>query len=216
MYIGNDIIDLQVDRGNDERFAQRTLTADELSWYAQHMSTLPSVCFFGVKEAFYKKMRQSDPSFSLLPRSTEVDFVGKIVACDTHRVAFSWVNNKEFFFSWTLPDAEHHAVHAVSLLPIRVKPSPEEESRGVRNLGQVILAAIFGFPPDEFSFEKGPGGEPIAMHEGDELFCRMSFTHHGRYCAVSFSGEGILTPERLDKIKKRLEFDTVFLSVENG
>lgn len=214
--IGNDIIDLLVDRSSDERFARRTLTADELAWSALHLEELPPICFFGVKEAFYKSMRQIDPAFALKPRSIEVDFPAHKVSCGNRQAGFSWHSNREFFYSWTLPQADHHFINAVCLLPIPKTQAPEEESKGVRSLAQAMLAGIFGFPQDEFTFAKGPGGEPVAMHEEDLLRCTLSFTHHGRYCAVAYCAEGHLTEKRMAQIKARLQDETVFLLLENA
>jgi phosphopantetheinyl transferase (holo-ACP synthase) len=214
--IGNDIIDLQVDRSNDERFARRTLTPDELAWSAQHMDELPPVCLFGVKESFYKLMRQDDPTFALKPRNIEVDFPARMVSCDEQRSQFSCQTGREFFYSWTEPASGHHVINAVCLLPITKVQVPDAESKGVREMAKTLLAGIFGFPPEEFFFAKGPGGEPVAMHEEDVLSCGLSFTHHGRYCAVAFCAEGHLSDRRMAQIRARVQDQTVFLLLENS
>ena len=215
MHIGNDIIDLQIDRSDDVRFAERTLSSDELSALGLLKDAPPVVCFFGVKEAFYKTMRQIDPKYPLKPRSIHVDFNTLTAKAMDFEMRFSFFRNHEFFYSCTLPEAKGHRISAVAVLPISITVNPELESRGVRDLARLLLSSIFGFPADEFNFGKGPGGEPLPQHIDDQLTYAMSFTHHGRYCAVALASEGVLTSARIKQLKEQLDDKTVFLQIEN-
>lgn len=214
MHIGNDIIDLQIDRSDDARFAERTLSSDELSALAL-LKAPPVVCFFGVKEAFYKTMRQIDPKYPLKPRSIHIDFNTQTAKTLDSEMRFSFFRNNEFFYSCTVPEAKGHRISAVAVLPISISSDPELESKGVRELAKLILSSIFGFPSEEFIFGKGPGGEPLPQHIDDELTYSMSFTHHGRYCAVALASEGLLTGARIKQLKEQLSDKTVFLQIEN-
>ena len=215
MHIGNDIIDLQIDRSDDARFAERTMSSDELAALALMKDAPPVVCYFGVKEAFYKAMRQIDPQYSLKPRSIMIDFNALTVKTVDIEMRFSFFRNHEFFYSCTLPETKGHRISAVAVLPIGIAADPEVESKGVRELAKLVLSSIFGFPVEEFSFEKGPGGEPIPQHVEDQLTYAMSFTHHGRYCAVALASEGVLTAARIRQLKEQLKDRTVLLQIEN-
>ncbi len=216
MHIGNDIIDLQIDRSDDARFAERTMSSDELSAMALLKKDAPPVvCFFGVKEAFYKSMRQVDPKYALKPRSINIDFSALTAKTVDSEMRFSFFRNHEFFYSCTVPETKGHRISAVAILPISVTPDPDIESKGVRELAKLVLSSIFGFPVDEFSFEKGPGGEPLPQHIDDELTYAMSFSHHGRYCAVALASEGVLTAARIRQLKEQLNDKTVYLQIEN-
>jgi len=215
MHIGNDIIDLQVDRTDDERFAKRTLTADELSTLALLKNAPPVVCNFGVKEAFFKSMRQIDPTYSLKPRSIHIDFVAQTAKSNGSEMRFSYFLNQEFFYSCTVPESKGHRISAVAVLPICVADVPDIESKGVRDLAKLLLSSVLGFPMEEFSFSIGPGGEPLPFHMDVLLDYSMSFTHHGRYCAVALASEGVLTMARIRQLKEQLIDKTVFLQIEN-
>ncbi len=215
MHIGNDIIDLQVDRSDDARFAERTLSSDELSALALLKDGPPVVCFFGVKEAFYKTMRQIDPKYPLKPRSIKIDFDNLTAKTVDSEMRFSFFRNHEFFYSCTLPEVKGHRISAVAILPISFSADPELESKGVRDLAKLLLSSIFGFPPEDFSFGRGPGGEPIPHHIDDPLTYAVSFTHHGRYCAVALASEGSLTTARIRQLKEQLNDKTVLLQIEN-
>lgn len=215
MHIGNDIIDLQIDRSEDARFAERTMNSDELSTLALLKDAPPVVCFFGVKEAFYKTIRQIDPKYSLKPRSINIDFNALTAKTIDTEMRFSFFRNHEFFYSCTVPEAKGHRISAVAVLPISITVDPEIESNGVRELAKRVLSCIFGFPPEEFNFGKGPGGEPLPQHVDDQLTYSMSFSHHGRYCAVALASEGVLTAGRIKQLKEQLSDQTVFLQIEN-
>ena len=215
MHIGNDIIDLQVDRSDDARFAERTMSSDELSALALLKDAPPVVCFFGVKEAFYKTMRQIDPKYPLKPRSINIDFNALTAKTIDNEMRFSFFRNHEFFYSCTVPEAKGHRISAIAVLPITIAADPDLESKGVRELAKLVLSSIFGFPTEEFTFGKGPGGEPLPQHVDDQLTYSMSFTHHGRYCAVALASEGVLTAARIRQLKEQLSDKTVFLQIEN-
>ena len=72
----------------------------------------------------------------------------------------------------------------------------------MQDLAKLILSSIFGFPAEEFSFSKGPGGEPVPLH-----------SHHGRYCAVAWASEGVLTAARIKQIRDQLADKTECLQI---
>lgn len=215
MQIGNDIIDLLIERSDADRFAQRTMSPKELAAIENRPEDFPLICYFGVKEAFYKCVKQSFSEYSLKPRGISVDFSTRSIADDLHEHRFNCSRNREFFFSWTIPPAGHHYVNAVALLPVNFSNDAESESKGVRDLAKLVLSGLYGLPADEYSFVKGMGGEPVPMHGSDMVACGMSFTHHGRYCAVSVAAEGLLTTQRTRQINAFLSGKTVFANVQN-
>lgn len=215
MQIGNDIIDLLVERSDADRFARRTLSPEELTAIENRPEDFPLICYYGVKEAFYKSIKQSDPDYTLKPRGITVDFSSRSVVSAEHRLNFNSSRNREFFYSWSIPVSGNHYVNAVALLPINFTDDPESESKGVRDLARLVLSSLLGLPADEFSFGKGAGGEPIPKHGDDIIPCGMSFTHHGRYCAVAVVAEGMLTLARTRQINAFLADKTVFANVQN-
>lgn len=214
MHIGNDIIDLQVDRSNDERFAKRTLTSQEFVWVAERQHNFPVICYFGVKEAFYKMQKQQDSSYALLPRNITVDFESHVIIDQDLASPFQWHNDSHLFYCWTIPDGPSSVINAVSLLPVP-HGDPEEESQTVRILAKCILKAACGVEEELVDFTRGEGGEPLLWVDGHQFECGLSFTHHGRYAAVAMALPESFSPRQEKQILAELAGMTVFANVSS-
>jgi phosphopantetheinyl transferase (holo-ACP synthase) len=172
--IGNDIVDLKYERSHPHHpgFPRRVLNDEE---YKEYQSGGFDYLWhaWSAKESAYKAMRQIDPKTRFIPRWFHYNQKDSTVTNGHQTLPVKFQETTDYLYC----EAGHPQMRRIKSVD-----SIEDQSRSVRDLARSMLG-------QDVKFEKGPGGEPLAIKKGVQLDCTLSFTHHGSYLAVAIGLE---------------------------
>ena len=181
--LGNDIVDLDCDQNYHPRFPKRILSDIEWLVWKKDECKFALWSYWAAKEAAYKFIKQLTPETTFSPQEFEVDSCFGKVTYRSKVVPIKMTKTTTNIFCHTLSNSQQ--IHRVSLVSSLVKnESADSHSLAARQLARNILSRHFG-GFKEIHFERSRRRPPKVFLDGKQWQGAMSFTHHGRFVAVS-------------------------------
>jgi len=202
LHVGNDIVDLKDTKSHHPRFAKRILNSSE---HQQFIEAGKSKTFlwqaWAAKEASYKMMKQRDHRCVFSPEKFAYDSKNEVVVFDDYVYPIKKSINQEYVYC-SIKDENKFSkdyIENVAEFLIRYELRLDDyfsadelsrikskESKAARLLVKLKLSSDFiSAVPEEIEIKLNSYNIPQAFVAEKLLDYSISYTHHGRFVAVT-------------------------------